>query len=204
MKDKLKERVYIVAILVLICTLIITIYASNKAYKELLDINKDFQHICENQSEDYGELIHELEDQLMSKGLPIRNFKLDEVYLLACCVEAEAGSFDKHPVSQQYVTQVILNRLRSDEFPNTIREVIFQKVNGVPQFSVAYDGSLNREVEPWTLVNVYRVLVHGTDLPEYVCYFYAEGVEDNWVNTLEVYETVQGTVFAYHEEDYNE
>lgn len=200
-KNKLKEYVYVALILVLTATLIITIQTGSEAYKELLDINKDYHYLLENQRESYGEIIKDLEDRRINDGLPVRNFTAEEVYLLACCVEAEAGSFDKNPLSQQYVTQVILNRLRSENFPNTIKEVIFQKVNDVPQFSVAYNGMIDRDVDPSTLVNVYRVLLHGTDLPEYVCYFYADSVKNNWVNTLEVYDTVQGTVFAYSEED---
>lgn len=61
----------------------------------------------------------------------------------------------------------------------------------------------DRVVEPETLANVYKVIVHGTDLPEYVCYFYSDSVTENWVNKLPVYDTVDGTVFAYEsKEDY--
>lgn len=50
---------------------------------------------------------------------------------------------------------------------------------------------------------MYKVIVHGTDLPEYVCYFYSDSVTENWVNKLPVYDTVDGTVFAYeNKEDY--
>ena len=112
---------------------------------------------------------------------------------------ARAG--ENHFESQKYITQVILNRLHSDEFPNTIDGVIYQKTaRGVPQFSVAYDGSMNREVRAETLANVYSVLLHGTNLPEYVLYFYSTEVKNNWVNTLPTYDTVEGTVFAYEEE----
>ena len=98
---------------------------------------------------------------------------------------------------------MVLNRLHSNEFPNTIEEVIYQKVNGVPQFSVAHNGMIDREVKAETLVNVYEVIVHGTDLPEYVRYFYADYVTDNWVNTLTTYDLVEGTVFAYDNKEAN-
>ena len=121
----------------------------------------------------------------------------EEIYLLAQCVEAEAGYYQGHETSQQYITQVILNRVESSEFPNSIEEVIYQKVNDTPQFSVAYNGMIDREVQVETLAKVYYVLLHGTDLPDYVLYFYSDKVNNNWVNSLEVYAKLQGTVFAY-------
>lgn len=144
-----------------------------------------------------------LEEQLSQIGefdaveLPVYEYTEEEVYLLAQCVEAEAGHYENHNVSQRYVTQVILNRVKSSEFPNSIGEVIFQKVHNVPQFSVAYNGMMNREVTAETLANVYSVLLYGTDLPDYVLYFYSDRVTNNWVNTLNTYTTIQGTVFAY-------
>ena len=124
------------------------------------------------------------------------SYTKEEINLLAQCVEAEAGYNSE---SQKYVTQVILNRVNSTKYPDTIKEVIYQKTsNGVEQFSVAYNGTMKRiKVKPETLVNVYSVLLYGTDLPEYVQYFYSEKVTDNWVNTLNIYKSVGGTVFAY-------
>lgn len=128
-------------------------------------------------------------------------FTKEEVYMLAQCVEAEAGNYSDHKNSQKYITQVILNRLHSSEFPNTLKEVIYQRNLDIPQFSVAYNGMMEREVERETLLNVCSVLIYGTDLPNYVCYFYADSVTNNWVNTLNVYDTVEGTVFAYENKE---
>lgn len=140
----------------------------------------------------------ELKAKLLEVEIPTYEFTDAEIYLLAQCVEAEAGYDD---LSQKYVAQVILNRLHSGKFPNTIVDVIYQRVNGVPQFSVAWNGAIEREVKTETLLNVYSVLVHGTDLPQYVLYFYSDKVTGNWVNNLATYTTVSGTVFAYVKED---
>ena len=53
---------------------------------------------------------------------------------------AEAGAWSKE--AQQNVVYVILNRINSNKFPNTLAEVIFQR----GQFSVVHNGSWN-EVE---------------------------------------------------------
>ena len=172
--------------------------SQRKSYNSMYEMwEEDYDKLLNS----YGQLLVDysiLESKLGEIEIPVYDFTEAEIYMLAQCVEAEAGHYKNHYLSQQYVTQVILNRLHSSEFPNKIEEVIYQKVKGVPQFSVAYDGAMNdREVQPETLANVYYVIVHGTDLPEYVCYFYSEKVTENWVNKLNVYDTVQGTVFAY-------
>lgn len=141
--------------------------------------------------------VKKLEKEVKKVDLPVYNYTEEEIYLLAQCVEAEAGYYDNHDVSQRYITQVILNRVRSGQFPNNIKDVIYQKSGDTPQFSVAYNGMIDREVELETLANVYSVLIYGTDLPEYVLYFYGSSLTENWVNTLNTYDTIQGTVFAY-------
>lgn len=62
----------------------------------------------------------------------------DDLHLLACLVHAEAGIEDFH--GKQLVVDVVLNRVDSAEFPNSIRDVIFEK----NQFSTVTDGALDR------------------------------------------------------------
>ncbi|MCB6759237.1 cell wall hydrolase, partial [Phocaeicola vulgatus] len=56
-----------------------------------------------------------------------------EKAILTRIVEAEAT--DKDMKSKILVANVILNRVRSKEFPNTIEQVVFQRTNGSVQFS---------------------------------------------------------------------
>lgn len=64
----------------------------------------------------------------------------DELEYLAACVEAEAGN--QGLLGKRYVVDVILNRVDSDKFPNTITEVIEEP----KQFSVVSDGRINTVV----------------------------------------------------------
>ena len=207
-----KETFYQGGIIVLLILFIIFVVKSHESYMDLLEVNEQTNELLEEQRESNQELqrkyyeVLEEKEQLEFKQkqveLPVYDFTEAEVYLIAQCVEAEAGYYEGHELSQQYVTQVILNRLHSGQFPNSVEEVIYQKTNGCPQFSVAYNGMMDdREVEPETLANVYSVLVHGTDLPEYVLYFYSASVTENWVNTLNTYTTESGTVFAYESKE---
>lgn len=70
----------------------------------------------------------------------------DEAYLLARIAMAEAEGEDTE--GKALVILVVLNRVWSDEFPNTIEEVILQESNGVHQFSVTEDGGRWWLVEP--------------------------------------------------------
>lgn len=212
-----REAIYQGGIIVLLILFIIFVICSHKNYMDLLEVNESYESLIDKQREDkdeivkkwedsyddlqtqYGQLLVEnekLKDQVEETELPTYDFTEAEVYLIAQCAEAEAG--EKNYQAQQYIVQVILNRIHSGEFPKTADEVIYQKVSGVPQFSVAFNGMMdNREVTSETLANVYEVIVHGTDLPEYVCYFYSASVKENWVNSLNTYTTVEGTIFAY-------
>ena len=200
----IKSTYVIIGLVTILVLSNIVSYFSLKDMEELLDRQRNEQDaLITTLEESYGELQNsyiELVDknERLESGLQEKrcNYTEDEVYLLAQCVEAEAGY---NPESQKYVTQVILNRVNSSRYPDTIREVIYQKTGrGVAQFSVAYNGSMEgREVKSKTLANVYNVLLFGTDLPEYVQYFYSVKVTNNWVNTLNTHTTVGGTVFAY-------
>lgn len=214
----MKERIYQGVIVALLLTLLVFVVKSNDNYMDLLEVNESQSTLIEQQREDYSKIIADWEksyqdlqteygkllvekNQLEEVELPTYDFTEAEIYLLAQCVQAEAGYYKGHDVSQKYVCQVILNRLHNSQFPNVMEEVIYHKTNGIPQFSVAYNGTLDQEVEPETLANVYEVIVHGCELPDYVMYFYSASVTENWVNNLSTYDTVQGTVFAYSNSD---
>lgn len=63
------------------------------------------------------------------------HFSDEDVYILACLVyhEARGESFE----GQVAVVEVVLNRMLSGYFPDTVEEVVFQKYGDVWQFSPA-------------------------------------------------------------------
>ena len=64
----------------------------------------------------------------------------DSLEILACCVEAEAGNQDLY--GKRLVADVILNRVDSDRFPDTIEGVVSQKYH----FTTFWDGTMARIV----------------------------------------------------------
>lgn len=69
--------------------------------------------------------------------------RFGEMELIAQLVMAEAGNQDL--TGKRYVVDVVLNRVDSDDFPDTVEEVIFQK----NQFSVIENGAFDEA--GWTI-----------------------------------------------------
>ena len=92
-------------------------------------------------------------------------------------VEAEAGCEDED--GKLLGANVILNRLNSPKFPDSITEIVFQRENGVAQFSPVYDGSYAcAEVSEETVNAVGRAL-DGEDISDGALYFAARKYADD-------------------------
>lgn len=96
-------------------------------------------------------------------------------------VQAEAGGCDMK--GKILVANVILNRVESDEFPDTITDVVYEK----RQFSPVSNGSINRcKVEEETVEAVDRALA-GEDYSEGALYFMnrraSSGSNVRWFDT---------------------
>ena len=121
--------------------------------------------------------------------------------LLARLCEAEAGIESYQ--CKVYVASVVLNRCLSEYHPDTIEEVIWERVSGIPQFSVTikHNGTCMLEsVEPSkdSFKAAQYVLDHGPQLPKDVTVFYSNTCKGNWVTTRETYTTLDHTTFAYY------
>ena len=121
--------------------------------------------------------------------------------LLARLCESEAGIESYQ--CKVYVASVVLNRCLSEYHPDTIEEVIWERVDGTPQFSVTikYNGTCMLEsIEPSedSFKAAQYVLDHGPQLPKDVTVFYANTCKDDWVTTRETYTTLDHTIFAYY------
>ena len=99
----------------------------------------------------------------------------DDSYLLAKIAMAEAEGEDTE--GKAYVIMVVLNRMLSDEFPDTIGGVIFQD----NQFSPVSNGRFD-SVEPnddcWDALNM--IQVDKWDKSQGALYFESCQSDDNW------------------------
>lgn len=92
-------------------------------------------------------------------------------------VQAEAGNEDEK--GKMLVAGVVLNRVESGRFPDTVEEVVFQNKDGVYQFSPVANGSYNKvKVTEETKEAVDRVL-SGEDITQGALYFAARKYADD-------------------------
>lgn len=75
------------------------------------------------------------------------DYSSDELKLLACLVHAEAGNQSYE--GKLAVANVVLNRVKSSKYPDSIYKVIYQS----GQFSVASSGSLTKQLDQYSNYN---------------------------------------------------
>lgn len=118
------------------------------------------------------------------------SYTKSDLNLLARLVHAEAkGESYKGKVA---VAAVVLNRVESSLFPNTIYGVIYQK----GQFSPVSNGSIKNEPSA-DAINAARDALNGTDPTGGALYFYnPRATSDRWIRTRTVKTVIGNHTFA--------
>lgn len=123
-------------------------------------------------------------------GLSLSSQSNNDLYLLAKCIHAEARG---EPYSGQVaVGAVILNRVKSSKFPNTIYGVIYQPY----AFTAVSDGQINLEPNS-TAYKAARDALNGWD-PTYGCIYYynPSTATSSWIWSRKVVVTIGKHNFA--------
>ncbi|MCB2308158.1 cell wall hydrolase [Clostridium estertheticum] len=97
-------------------------------------------------------------------------YTASDLDLLARLITAEAGGESYN--AQVAVGAVVINRVRSGSFPNSISAVINEKANGVYQFTPVLNGNINRTAQAGTMKAAIEAL-SGTDPTNNSMYFYS-------------------------------
>ncbi len=118
------------------------------------------------------------------------NYTSSDLYLLAKCIYAE-GRGESY-TGQVAIGAVIMNRVRSSSFPNTISGVVYQK----GAFTAVTDGQINLEPDQ-TAYNAARDAMNGWD-PTYGClYYYNPAVAtSSWIFGRKTVTVIGKHVFA--------
>ena len=112
-----------------------------------------------------GTGLEQVEDDGSEASVQVTACSADDYEVLLRIVQAEAGGCDLK--GRILVANVILNRVKSDEFPDTIRGVVYEK----SQFSPVSNGSINTcKVSEKTVEAVDRALA-GEDYSQGALYF---------------------------------
>ncbi len=118
------------------------------------------------------------------------NYTNSDLYLLAKCIYAEARG--ESYTGQVAVGAVILNRVASSAFPNTVAGVIYQQ----NAFTAVSDGQITLEPDK-TALNAASDALNGWD-PTYGClYYYNPAVAtSSWIFGRKTVTTIGKHVFA--------
>lgn len=146
-----------------------------------------------NFQRDYGLTVDGIVGPNTLKALGLSStasYTSQDLYLLAKCVHAEARG--EPYVGQVAVAAVVLNRVDSPEFPNTISGVIYQPW----AFTAVHDGQINLEPNE-SAYSAAKDALNGWD-PTYGCLYYynPETATSEWIWTRTTVVTIGKHVFA--------
>ena len=110
----------------------------------------------------------------------------NDLYILSHIINAEAGDDNCSHEHRIAVGSVVLNRVASDEFPDTIYDVVFQPGQYSPTWNGAYDKLPSEDS-----IEVAKLLLEeGSQIPEN-CVFQAEFPQGSgvWQSFKTIYST---------------
>lgn len=94
----------------------------------------------------------------------VKPYTEEELYILSHIICGEAQGYPDE--LQIAVGSVFLNRVKSPKYPNTFKEVAFQK----KQYGCIADGNYYREPTSRNIENAIYLLENGSQLPEHVIF----------------------------------
>ena len=125
---------------------------------------------------------------------PAVTISTQEKDLFARLVEAEAkGESYEGKVA---VATVVLNRVDSPEFPDTVTGVIKEVVGDAYAFSPVQNGEINKPASDEAIRAVEEALTRQDRLNDSIYFYNPEIATDSWITTREVVKTVGNHVFA--------
>lgn len=194
--DYVNHFIYILVILLLVIIAVgakIYIVDREDSYSAKTVSNEPVQTDKDNKVKDIAQ--EAIRARIMTEGVStieedisnIIEVESEKKYLLARLVYAEAGSeSDEH---QQAVASVVLNRMNSDKFPDSIDEVIYQR--NPLQYACIEDGNIDKIPDERAIKNAYYIWDNGSILPDNVLY------QAEFKQGSGVYKKIGNTYFCY-------
>lgn len=125
----------------------------------------------------YLKMVSSGQRKIEIETIPIAHDLTEEDYqILLRIVEAEAGGEDEK--GKILVANVVLNRVKDEAFPDTVKDVVYQRSQGITQFSPVTNGSIKRvSISEETKTAVNKALL-GEDCSDGAMYFAARSAAD--------------------------
>ena len=126
--------------------------------------------------EDFCQL-YTLKEEVRYDDPNIIQLTTEEADMLMRLAQIEAGEND--PLAIAYVMKVVMNRVESDDFPDTVKEVLYQKEKGICQFGTVYTPEFKQTV-PNVNAHYALYLLESGQINIEALYFEATWVKDSW------------------------
>jgi N-acetylmuramoyl-L-alanine amidase len=122
-----------------------------------------------------SEVQENIEDNT-DETVPIIELSTEDYNALLRIIEAEATGEDLK--GKILVGNVIMNRVNNIDFPDTVKEVVFQRVDGHVQFSPTADGRYESVEISDETVEAVKCILEGEDYSQGALYFSARDKAD--------------------------
>lgn len=119
----------------------------------------------------------------------------DNIFWLARIIHAEAAG--EPYLGKVAVGSVVMNRLSSPNFPNTIYGVIFEHYNGIPQFSPVADGTIYNNPSEECLRAAQEAYWGSKPLGNVLYFFNPAKAAGTWIVNNRTYVTTVGNHAFY-------
>ncbi len=137
---------------------------------------------------------HQLSSTKTSYTSAIENYTEEDLYWLSRIVESEAP--DEPYEGKLAVANVVLNRKKSSDFPNTIKKVIFQKANGYYQFTPVKNGSIYNEPSEESIKAAKEALEGKNNIAESLFFLNPKTSVYDWIiSNRKFYKTIENHDF---------
>ena len=125
---------------------------------------------------------------------PTSKFTESEIDLLARLIMAEAEGEEYQ--AKVAVGAVVINRLNSKDWPNTLSGVIYQNINGYYQFSPVANGTIKKAANADS-IRAAKEAMSGIDPTNGAMFYYDTSSTNTWIRSKPVSVSIDNMVFAY-------
>lgn len=114
--------------------------------------------------------------------------------LLARLITAEAQG---EPYEAQVaIGAVVMNRVQSSAWPNTIKDVIYQNINGYVQFTPVSNGWIDKPAQP-EAIKAAKEALNGSDPTNGAQFYYDDKCTNTWILAKSVSRQIGHMIFAF-------
>lgn len=164
----------------------------NELYVPILPVVKALSSHMEWRQDEASFFVRSGDSRLLKSGAQV--YDADQVYWLARIISAEArGETMQGKIA---VGNVVLNRVRSSQFPNTIYGVIFDRKYGI-QFAPVSNGTIYHTPTAESIIAA-KICLEGYSLSDDVLYFVnPKKAPNSWISKNRVYAFTVGNHAFY-------